>query len=149
MSKKIEIQLHDILKKMLETTAIKSAVIIDKNGLPITSFNKETNKPFDNETEIVAAGLGASILALATRSTDIYKHGTLSKMLIDSENGQMIVKSAGENALILVNLPAGASLGITLLALNQAATEISKLPLSPKQPMKKDVDFSDLKIPTM
>ncbi|MFX1450344.1 MAG: roadblock/LC7 domain-containing protein [Promethearchaeota archaeon] len=149
MSKNIETQLQDVLKKMLEASSIKSAVIIDKNGLPITSIDKETAKPLDNETEILTAGLGASILALATRSTDMYKHGILSKMLIDSENGQLIVKSAGQNALILVNLPAGASLGITLLALNQAAEAIAKLPLSPKQPMKEKVDFSDLKIPTM
>ena len=146
---KIEKKVHAVLKKMFETTSIKSAVIIDKNGLPVTSLDKETQKPLDNETEIVAAGLGASILALATRSTDMYEHGSLSKMLIESEGGQLIVKSAGDNALILINVPAGTSLGITLLALNQAAKEIAKLPLSPKHPMKKKDDFSDLKIPKM
>ncbi|MHA1378867.1 MAG: roadblock/LC7 domain-containing protein [Candidatus Helarchaeota archaeon] len=149
MSKKIEKKVQEILRKMFETTSIKSAVIIDNNGLPVTSLDKETLKPLDNETEIVAAGLGASILALATRSTAMYEHGDLSKMLIESVNGQLIVKSAGDSALILINLPADAPLGITLLALNQAAKEIAKLPLSPKQPMKKKDDFSDLKIPTM
>ncbi|MHA1301863.1 MAG: roadblock/LC7 domain-containing protein [Candidatus Helarchaeota archaeon] len=148
MSKKIEKKAQEILQKMFDKTSIISAVIIDKNGLPVTSLDKKTKKPLDNETEIVTAGLGASILSLATRSTDMYQHGNLSKMLIESENGQLIVKSAGDSALILINVPAGASLGITLLALNQAAKEIAKLPLSPKQPLKKG-GYTDFKIPSM
>ena len=149
MSKKVEKQVRDILNKMFESTSITSAVIIDRNGLPVTSLDKKTQKPLDNESEIVAAGLGASILALATRSTDHFNHGDMAKMLIESEKGQLLMKSAGDSALILINIPPGASLGITLLALNQAAHAIAKLPLSPKQPVKKKDDFPDFKIPTM
>lgn len=149
MSKNIEKKLQDILKKMIEASSIISAVIVDANGLPITSFDKETQKPLDNETEILTAGLSASVLALGQRSSSIYEHGTLQKMIVESDNGQLIVKSAGPDALIVINLPSGASLGITLLALNQASSEIAKFPLSPKQPKKVKEDFSDLKIPTM
>jgi len=75
-------------------------------------------------------------------------HGDLQQMIIENKKGKTIICEAGENSLIISNVPADASLGITLLALKKAAKDVSKLPVGPKEVKKIPADF-DFEIPTI
>ncbi|MHA1784960.1 MAG: roadblock/LC7 domain-containing protein [Candidatus Helarchaeota archaeon] len=140
-------KLTKILKELMEKTEVFIAILVDKNGLPIHSLDKKTGKPLKDEPEILAAGLSSSMLSLAEKSPEMINidSGELNQMLIQSKKSMLIIREAGETALILVAVPANASLGITLLALKKAASDIAKLNVGPKE--VKRIDLESLKIP--
>lgn len=148
--KDIEEKLMKALKELTEKTSIYNAVVVDKNGLPITSYDKSKQTAMENEVEILAAGISSSILSLSKNINDMMRidHGELQQMLIENKKGKTLICEAGPNSLIICNLAADASLGITLLALKKAAKDIGKLPIGPKEVKKIPADF-DFSIPTI
>lgn len=144
----IDQKLTKILKDLMEKTDVFIAIVVDKNGLPIHSLDKKTGKPLKDEPEILAAGLSSSMLSLAEKSPEMINidAGELNQMLIQSKKSMLIIRSAGETALLLVAVPAESSLGITLLALKKAASEIGKLNVGPKEVKKINAD--SLKLPS-
>ena len=114
---------------------------------PFILWIKKTGKPLKDEPEILAAGLSSSMLSLAEKSPEMINidSGELNQMLIQSKKSMLIIREAGETALILVAVPANASLGITLLALKKAASDIAKLNVGPNE--VKRIDLESLKIP--
>jgi len=148
MADKVTEKLTGILKKLMEKTDVFLAIIVDKNGLPIHSLDKNTSKPLKDEPEVLAAGLSSSMLSLAEKSPQMINidSGELNQMLIQSKKSMIIIREAGDTAIILVAVPSNASLGITLLALKKCASDIAKFDLGPKKVKK--IDLDSLNIPS-
>ena len=144
----LEQKLTQILKDLMDKTDVFIAIVVDKNGLPIHSLDKKTGKPLKDEPEILAAGLSSSMLSLAEKSPEMINidSGELNQMLIESKKSKLIIREAGETALLLVAVPADSSLGITLLALKKAGSEVSKLHVGPKEVKK--IDANSLNLPS-
>ncbi|NHI91692.1 MAG: hypothetical protein EAX96_04250 [Candidatus Lokiarchaeota archaeon] len=144
----LEQKLTNILKELMNKTDVFIAIVVDKNGLPIHSLDKKTDKPLKDEPEILAAGLSSSMLSLAEKSPEMINidAGELNQMLIQSKKSMLIIREAGETALLLVAVPADSSLGITLLALKKAGNDISKLNVGPKE--VKRINADDLNLPS-
>ena len=147
MAEKITQKLTSILNDLFGKTDVFLAIIVDKNGLPIHSLDRKTGKALKDEPEVLAAGLSSSMLSLAEKSPEMINidSGELSQMLIQSKKSMIIIREAGDTALILVAVPANASLGITLLALKKCASDIAKFDLGPKKVKK--IDLASLNIP--
>jgi len=143
MAQKMNQKLTSILNQLMEKTDIFLAIVVDKNGLPIHSLDKKTGKSLKDEPEVLAAGISSSMLSLAVKSPAMINidSGEFNQMLIQSKKSMIIIREAGDTAIILVAVPASASLGITLLALKKSGSDIAKLDLGPKK-VKKDLDFT-------
>ena len=133
-----------ILKRL--SKKIQSLVLVDKTGLPITSFNPETQKPIDHEMEMMIAGIAAAVLTLGEKTSMVLDHGAFKQITIENERGSTIILDAG-NAIIIAVLTTKIGFKIALISLKRAAKEIALLKLPSNTATPKSPEPSDIFIP--
>ena len=116
-----------ILKDLLEKTEITTVVISNKDGLPIISLNRDTNSCLETTDEVMIAGMTASLLNLSSKTSIIFNNGEFDQFIMKSKEGQMYLFEIDEDSLIICNLPLEASLGVSLLAINNSIKQLKKL----------------------
>ncbi|NHI91279.1 MAG: roadblock/LC7 domain-containing protein [Candidatus Lokiarchaeota archaeon] len=127
LPKKLEENYIKILKELLKKTEISTVVISDKEGLPIISMNRETDSSLETTDEVMIAGMIASLLNLSTKTSIIFKNGELDQFIMKSKEGQLYLFEIDEDSLIICNLPLKASLGVSILAINNAIKQIKQV----------------------
>jgi hypothetical protein len=121
----------DILERILRTLhiaadGVKASVIVNIDGLLVAAFppGNEDN-PHENPTSSPqVAAMSATLVGLAVRTLNRLAQGELERMLIEGEEGVMVIYPAGR-ASVAVLVEKGARLSFVLYATRKAAAEVT------------------------
>ncbi|MGQ4871545.1 MAG: roadblock/LC7 domain-containing protein [Candidatus Thorarchaeota archaeon] len=102
-------------------TGIKAWMLLSKEGLPIDAAVPDTLE----EAEIAA--MAASILGVADLAAERMDQGQLEEVLLTNEHGQIILKSAGEKAILVLAARKDMKPGLLVYAAKTAAEKIAPL----------------------
>ncbi|MCK4567455.1 MAG: roadblock/LC7 domain-containing protein [Candidatus Thorarchaeota archaeon] len=119
-------ELQGKLRAILEestslTGGIRAWMLLSKEGLPIASAVPQGLE----EAEIAA--MAASILGVADLAAERLDQGTLEEILMTNEKGLVIMRSAGEKAILVLAASKGTKTGLLVYAANTAAEKIAPL----------------------
>ncbi|WXG45934.1 MAG: roadblock/LC7 domain-containing protein [Candidatus Atabeyarchaeum deiterrae] len=122
-------EIRRLLKSMeASTPGIEASAVVSMQGLPIV-----TAMPKDVDDSIVAA-MAAAILGVSERAANELARGKLEQILIQGDRGYIILKHAGEEALLSVLTKADSNLGMIFLMLKGVAQKVSLLLASVRAP---------------
>ena len=113
-------EIEQILKNLGSTTNVQAAALVSDLGLPIVSA-----LPFDADEEIIAA-MSAAIHNVSVRSVVELQRGSLKQVLIEGDNGYIILKGAGSFVLTVLADPS-ANLGMIFMVINKIANQIKEM----------------------
>lgn len=111
-----------ILNRINEVPGILGSVIISyPSGIPIA-------KAWDKELEsITTSGLVTSIKLTLDHLYQLLRKSKLSRVFIESEDGNIIIANAGENAIIVTFLAKYANIPMASYEIRNVAIKIEKL----------------------
>ncbi len=114
--------LSEILSDLNSSSGdIEASAIVSRDGLIMASL-----LPSNVEEDRVAA-MSAALLALGERSGKEVDRGALDQIMITGQNGFMLVRDAGEEAVLTVLAKKDAKLGLVFLDISRAAKDIAKI----------------------
>lgn len=122
----------EILERILKTLhvavdGIKASVIVNVDGLLVAAYppGNEDN-PHENPTSSPqVAAMSATLIGLAERTLDRLAQGDLERLLMEGEEGVMVVFPAGRASLAVL-AEKGARLSYVLYAAKRAAAEVAE-----------------------
>jgi predicted regulator of Ras-like GTPase activity (Roadblock/LC7/MglB family) len=115
-------ELVELLRKMEAVNAeIQGSAIVSVQGLPICSVLAR-----DVNDGIVSA-MSAAILSVSERAVEELARGDLKRILIEGNDGIIILSKAGSNAILCTLCKANASLGMVFLNIQSVSRKISEL----------------------
>ncbi|MBL8153837.1 MAG: roadblock/LC7 domain-containing protein [Anaerolineae bacterium] len=121
------------LEKALETlfgsvAGIKATVIVNVDGLLVAAFPPgDDENPHQNPTgSPQVAAMSATLIGLAERTLGRLQQGELERLLMEGEEGVMVVYPAGR-ASVAVLAEKNARMSFILGATKQAATEVADI----------------------
>jgi predicted regulator of Ras-like GTPase activity (Roadblock/LC7/MglB family) len=115
-------QLQDLLRQMEGTApGIEASAIVTTQGLPIVAAMPQT------VNEAIVAAMTAALLGVAERALTEIPRGKLQQVTIEAEQGYIILKGAGENAILTSLVKKTANLGMVFLALKRFSKEIERV----------------------
>lgn len=115
-------ELIDLLRKMEAVNAeIQGSAVVSVQGLPICSVLAR-----DVNDGIVSA-MSAAILSVSERAVEELARGDLKRILIEGNEGIIILSKAGQNAILCTLCKANASLGMVFLNIQSVSRKISEL----------------------
>ncbi|MCF2136464.1 MAG: roadblock/LC7 domain-containing protein [Candidatus Thorarchaeota archaeon] len=119
----IRVKVQDILEESTELAEgkIKAWMLLSKEGLPIASAVPEVME------EVEIAAMAASILGVADLAAERMDQGQLEEVLLTNENGQIILKSAGEKAILILSAKKTLRAGLLVYAAKSAVEKIAPL----------------------
>ncbi len=118
----IQGKIKDIMEEATQTAAgIKAAILLSKEGLPIASALPASLE----EAEIAA--MAASILGVADLAAERMEQGTLEEVLMTNEKGLIIMRSAGEKAILVLAASKNVKTGLLVYAARTASEKIAPL----------------------
>jgi predicted regulator of Ras-like GTPase activity (Roadblock/LC7/MglB family) len=100
---------------------VEAAAIISVDGLPIA-----TSLPQSVEEDRVAA-MSAAMLSLGDRIASELGRGVLDEVYVRGEQGFVILRAVGEDAVLTVLARQQAKLGLLFLDMRRAADEFSEI----------------------
>ncbi|MBI5159060.1 roadblock/LC7 domain-containing protein [Candidatus Micrarchaeota archaeon] len=112
-----------IIQNLVLSGKIEAAAIVRRDGLAIAS-NLQKGTTTDPET---IAALATRMLDKSETASSELGKGRVERIMIGSENGKMIVSTAGKRALLIALTKPKEDVGFMLIALNQASEKIAKL----------------------
>jgi hypothetical protein len=115
-------EIQKVLKSMDDgTPGVEASAIVSVQGLPIVSA-----MPKGVDDSIIAA-MSAAILGVSERATRELARGKLQQILIQGDEGYVILKRAGEDALLAVMARTDSNLGMIFIVMKGVAQKISLL----------------------
>ncbi|TXT55199.1 MAG: hypothetical protein BAJATHORv1_40109 [Candidatus Thorarchaeota archaeon] len=119
-------QLQEKLRQIMEeatslATGIRAWMLLSKEGLPIASA-----VPHGLEEAEIAA-MAASILGVADLAAERMDQGMLEEILLTNQQGLMIMKSAGEKAILVLAANKGMKTGLLVYAAKTACENIAPM----------------------
>jgi len=100
---------------------IEGLVLVTRDGLPIaSSLHNGTD-----EDQISA--MTAASLSLSERVVIELKRGTMEQVIITGSDGLIIIRNAGEYAVLVAIVQIKAKLGLVLLDMRRSADKLSEL----------------------
>lgn len=112
----------DRLRAMrISTPDIEGAAVVSVDGLTIAA-----NLPMESEEDRVSA-MSAAMLSLGERIANELRRGRLDQVYINGDNGFVILRAVGEEAVLSVLCRPQARLGMVLLDVKRAAEDLEKL----------------------
>ncbi len=103
------------------TPDVEGAVLVDMNGLPITSVIS------DGVNDTIVAAMASAMLRMGERTVDELEKGRLHRVLVHAEKGYVILVEAGRDAVLAVVTTERAKLGMIFVDANLAADKVAKL----------------------
>ncbi len=100
---------------------IEGVAIVTKDGLPIASLLHS-----DSDEDQISAMTAAS-LSLSERVVIELKRGIMEQVIITGSNGLIVIRNAGEYAVLVAIVNIKAKLGLVLFDMRRAAERLSKL----------------------
>jgi len=118
----IQGKIKEIMEEATTTAAgIKAAILLSKEGLPIASALPASLE----EAEIAA--MAASILGVADLAAERMEQGILEEVLMTNEKGLIIMRSAGEKAILVLAASKNVKTGLLVYAARTASEKIAPL----------------------
>jgi len=118
----IQGKIKEIMEEATTTAAgIKAAILLSKEGLPIASALPASLE----EAEIAA--MAASILGVADLAAERMEQGILEEVLMTNEKGLVIMRSAGEKAILVLAASKNVKTGLLVYAARTASEKIAPL----------------------
>jgi len=115
-------ELIELLRQMEAINSeIQGSAVVSIQGLPICSVLAR-----DVNDGIVSA-MSAAILSVSERAVDELARGELKRILIEGEDGIIILSKAGSNAILATLTKANPSLGMVFLNIDSVSRKISEL----------------------
>ena len=119
-------ELQEKLRTIMEeatalATGIRAWLLLSKEGLPISSAVPQGLE----EAEIAA--MSASILGVADLAAERLEQGTLEEILITNAKGLIIMKGAGEKAILVLAARKDMKSGLLVYAAKVATEKIAPL----------------------
>ncbi len=115
-------KLREIMEEATSlATGIRAWMLLSKEGLPIASAVPQGLE----EAEIAA--MAASILGVADLAAERMDQGILEEVLLTNEGGFMIMKSAGEKAILVLAANKTIKTGLLVYAAKTATENIAPL----------------------
>ncbi len=119
-------QLQGKLRAIMEeatnlTAGIKAWMLLSKEGLPISCAVPQGLE----EAEIAA--MAASILGVADLAAERMEQGILEEVLLTNEKGYLIMKSAGDKAILVMAANKAVKTGLLVYSAKQATEKIGAL----------------------
>ncbi len=112
-------QLIDRMRDLQRASSeIEAAAVVSVDGLPIASALPENVSP-----DRVAA-MSAAMLSLGEGFCRELKRGTLEQVHVKGENGHVVLLAIGDKAVLTVLANEQAKLGIILLELRRASSDL-------------------------
>jgi len=145
MSDELKI-VNEILSNLVNKTNIKQVMLVDHNGLPIASWDKETGK-LESELENKISALAASVYLLSEKTSNIFNQGQMQQMLIQNEKGKILITNINDQSLMIAILGAKSPITLTNIEIKKASKKLRTLELLNKtieQP-----DTSDIFVPSI
>lgn len=111
--------LKSILRELnASSTDIEASACISNDGFNIAALlGKEINSDR-------YSAMCASLLALANRAAQEVQHGELKLLLVEGENGVMLLVQAGENAILAIAARPSQNLGMIFMNAKKFAKKI-------------------------
>lgn len=108
---------------------VKSSVIVDTSGLLMAAFppGDEENAHINPTSSPQVAAMAATLIGLAERTLTRLDQGALGRILMQGEEGLMVVCPAGKIASVAVLVEKQARLDHVLFAANKAAEEVTEI----------------------
>ena len=115
-------ELTDLLRRLEATNSeITGSAIVSVQGLPICyALSREVN-------DGIVSAMSAAILSVSERAVEELARGDLKRILIEGNNGIIILSKAGENAILCTLASPDASLGMVFLNIQAVSNKISEL----------------------
>jgi predicted regulator of Ras-like GTPase activity (Roadblock/LC7/MglB family) len=121
--------LEDELKKLHSlVTGVKATVIVNIDGLLVASYpTGDDENPHENPTSSPqVAAMSATLIGLAEKTLGRLAQGDLKRLLMEGDDGTMVVYPAGR-AAVAVLVAQEAHMGQVLYATRQAAVEVERI----------------------
>jgi predicted regulator of Ras-like GTPase activity (Roadblock/LC7/MglB family) len=122
-------KLEDSLRKLHQSVAgIKATVIVNIDGLLVAAFPPgDEDNPHENPTSSPqVAAMSATLIGLAERTLGRLAQGDLERLLMEGQEGVMVVYPAGR-ASVAVLVTKDARLAHVLTATKIAAAEVQEI----------------------
>ncbi len=118
----LQAKVREIIDEATQLAAgIKAWILLSKEGLPIASAMAEGLE----EAEIAA--MSASILGVADLAAERMDQGTLEEVLLTNEKGLIIMKSAGDKAILVLAASKKLKPGMLVYAAKTSCENIAPL----------------------
>jgi predicted regulator of Ras-like GTPase activity (Roadblock/LC7/MglB family) len=115
-------EIQRVLRSMDDgTPGVEASAIVSVQGLPIVSA-----MPKDVDDSVIAA-MSAAILGVGERAARELARGRLQQILIQGDDGYIILKRAGDDALLAVMAKSDSNLGMIFIVMKGIAQKISLL----------------------
>ncbi len=100
---------------------IQGSAIVSVQGLPICSVLSQ------NSNEGIVSAMSAAILSVSERAVEELNRGQLKRILIEGNEGLIILSRAGNNAILCTLAKSNASLGMVFLNIQSVSKRIAEL----------------------
>ncbi len=118
----LQVNLREIMEEATAlATGVRAWMLLSKEGLPIASAVPQGLE----EAEIAA--MAASILGVADLAAERMDQGLLEEILLTNEHGLMILKSAGEKAILVLAARKDMKTGLLVYAAKTACEKIGPM----------------------
>ena len=100
---------------------LEGLAVVTRDGLPIASAL------YTSTDEDRISAMTAASLSLSERVVIELERGTMEQVIITGSNGLVIIRDAGEHAVLVGIARVDAKLGLVLLDMKRAATKLSSM----------------------
>ena len=122
-------QLERTLKNLsAAVTGINACVVVNLDGLLVSAYPSTDDEDYLNNptSSPQVAAMSATLIGLAIRVLKRLEQGEMKRLLMEAENGQMVVYPAGES-LLAVLVDQTAEIAKVIYAAARATDEIKKI----------------------
>lgn len=106
---------------------IKASVVINIQGLLVASYPPNEDNPHENPTSSPqVAAMAATLIGLAETTLNRLHQGDLKRLMIDADNGTMVIYPANQASLAVL-VEKGTKLGKVLYAVSQVRDEVMEI----------------------
>jgi predicted regulator of Ras-like GTPase activity (Roadblock/LC7/MglB family) len=122
-------KLESTLKRLhVAVEGVKASVIVNVDGLLVASFPPgDEENPHENPTSSPqVAAMSATLIGLAERTLGRLAQGELERLLMEAEEGVMVVYPAGRASLAVL-VEKNAIIAHVLYAARRAAAEVAEI----------------------
>ena len=117
--------LERTLKKLhVVLDGVKASVIVNVDGLLVASYPPERDEADNPTNSPQVAAMAATLIGLAENTLDRLAQGRLDRILMEGEEGVLLVYPAGRVAAVAVQLENHARLERAFCAASKAAEEV-------------------------
>lgn len=121
MTSRTDLMIARLKELQASTSDIEASAVVSVDGLMMAS-----SLPADVEEDRVSA-MSAAVLSLGDRISAEFGRGALEQVFIRGKNGDVVLMSVGENAVLTVLARNEAKLGLLFLDMRRAAEDLARL----------------------